>query len=184
MNDSYAYLMMLLPPPRVRDSIAAAANLVGPMASPVRRHMLHMTLLELTNLSEQYPEILHGMRAILTNHQLRVCAFALGRLVVRPEIALLEPVGRRRDLMALRTELSALLIDAGIPALWHRSFRPHVTLGRGRFNEARCLINPIFWHADRIALVESWRGKTHYEILEVWPLLPPIQGSFDFDLAA
>ncbi len=184
MNDSYAYLVMLLPPPRVRDSIMAAANLLGPMPSPIRRHMLHMTLLELANLSEKCPEILDGMRAVLANHQLRACAFALGRLVIKPEIALVEPVGRQRELMTLRSELSALLIDAGIPALWRRSFGPHVTLGRGRFSESRRPINPIFWHADRIVLVESWRGKTHYNILETWPLLPPIQGSFDFDLAA
>jgi 2'-5' RNA ligase len=150
----------------------------------VPRHMRHMTLIEIADVREQCPEIADGMRAILAHHQLRACTFPLARLVVKPGIAFLEPRGRRTELNALRSGLNNVLVDAGVPALRSRTFNPHVTLGRGRFNEVRRRIDPIFWHADRIALVESWRGETHHAILETWPLLPPIQGAFDFAEAA
>ena len=120
------------------------------------------------------------MRAILADHQLRACTFALGRLVAKSEIAVLEPVGHRSGLVSLRADIARLITCAGLPGSWGKSFAPHVTLGRGRFREMRRSIDPIFWNADRIALVESWRGETHYEILETWPLLPPTQLSFDF----
>jgi 2'-5' RNA ligase len=171
---------MLLPTCLQRDRIVVTRDLVGPMRSPILPHMLHMTLLELANLHQQHLQIVDWMRTILADHQLRACTFALGRLVAKPGIALLEPVGRRSELTSLRANLANTIAATGFPMLWRKGFAPHVTLGRGEFREMRRSIDPIFWNADRIALVESWRGETHYEILETWPLLPPIQGSFDF----
>jgi 2'-5' RNA ligase len=183
MIASFAYLFMLLPPLPVRDRIAAG-DWVGPMRSPIASRRLHLTLAEIADLPQRCPHMVDIMRAVLADHQLRACAFALARLVVKPEIAMLEPVGRRSELVRLRSELTTLLIDAGLPNCWAKTFNPHVTVGRGDFRPGRRPIGPIFWSADQIALVESWRGETHYEILEIWPLLPPRQGSFEFDCAA
>jgi RNA 2',3'-cyclic 3'-phosphodiesterase len=181
---SYAYLFMLLPPLRVRDRIVAMTKLVGPMRSPIRHHQLHMTLLEIANGPERLTQMAEVMRGILADHGLRACTAALGRLVVEPGLAKLATVGRRGELNALRSELAALMLAAGMPHVWSKTFEPHVTLGRGLSYKQQCRIDPIFWHADRLALVESWRGETHHEILETWPLLPPTQRSFDFDEAA
>jgi 2'-5' RNA ligase len=180
MFNSFAYLLMLLPTCRATDRILIARDLVGPMRSPILPHMLHLTLLELANLHQRHLQIADWMRAILADHQLRACTFALGRLVAKPGIAVLEPVGRRLELMSLRASLASTIAATGFPTLWRKDFAPHVTLGRGISGKMRRSIDPIFWNADRIALVESWRGETHYEILETWPLLPPAQRSFDF----
>lgn len=166
MLKSYAYLLMLLPTCSERDRIIVTRDLVGPMRSPILRHMLHMTLLELANLHQRHLKIAYWMRVILADHQLRACTFALGRLVAKPGIALLEPVGRRSELMSLRASRANTIAAAGFPMLWPKGFAPHVTLGQGTFREMRRSIDPMFWNADRIALVESWRGETHYEILE------------------
>lgn len=180
MIKSYGYLVMLLPPPPVRDRIAAAGDLVGAMRSRVLHHQLHMTLAEIADLPQRCLEVRGILRNALAGNRLRACAFALARLVIEPGIAMVQPVGRRGELNALRSGLTDLLIQAGMPPVWGRRFNPHVTLGRGALRKARRPIEPIFWSADRIALVESWRGETHHEILESWPLLPPVQGSFDF----
>ncbi|HEY1605374.1 MAG TPA: 2'-5' RNA ligase family protein [Allosphingosinicella sp.] len=181
---SYAYLFMLLPSPRERERIAATTGLVGPMRSLILRHQLHMSLAEIADLPERCLEMAAIARRALANHRLRACTFALGRLAVEPGIARLETIGRRAELNALRSDLTDLLLAAGMPPSWRKTFAPHVTLGRGVLSRDRRPIDPIFWHADRIALIESWRGETRHEILETWPLLPPIQGRFDFGLAA
>ena len=180
MLKSFAYLFMLLPTYAVRDRIAFARDLVGPMRSPIRLPMLHMTLFELLNVGERHPKIVGWMRAVLADHQLRACTFALGRLIARPDIAMLKPIGPRSGLVSLRADLARMMTAAGLPASWRERFDPHVTLGRGLSREMTLPIDPIFWNADRIALVESWRGETHYEILETWSLVPPIQRSFEF----
>jgi hypothetical protein len=145
--------------------------------------MLHVTLIEIVDQPDRWPEITALARGMLSNHQLCACTFALRKLAVEAGIATLQTVGRRPELNALKRGLEALLLDRGM-SFRRKKFTPHVTLGRGTFSKHARLIDPIFWHAERIALVESWRGATHYEILETWPLLPPVQGSFDFDLAA
>jgi 2'-5' RNA ligase len=184
MISSYAYLYMLLPPPRVRDRIAAAADLAGPMRSPILYRHVHMTLALIANLPQRCPEVVDHARAALAGHQLAGCLFALARLKIQPHSAALKTIGRQPELKRLRAELIALLLRAGMPSVWSKTFSPHVTLGYGLPSEGGRPINPIFWYADRIALVESWRGETHHVILETWPLLPPIQGAFDFAEAA
>jgi 2'-5' RNA ligase len=171
---------MLLPPSPVCDRIAATGALVGEMRSPIRRHQLHLTLAEVANLRQRCLQLVPLLNAALADHRLRACAFALARLVIEPGIAKVEPVGRRAELKALRSGLTDLLLAAGMPPLWSKSFNPHVTLGRGDLRKARRPIEPIFWSPDRIVLVESWPGAGHHKILESWPLLPPVQGSFDF----
>jgi 2'-5' RNA ligase len=184
MVDSYAYLLMLLPPLRVRDRIVAEGDKAGPMRSRILPHHLHVTLALIANLRQRCPRFAERARAALLGHRLAACLFALAQLKVEPHSASLRTIGRRPALNKLRADLVALLLEADLPPVWSRSFNPHVTLGYGLSREEDRPIEPIFWHADRIALVESWRGETRHIILETWPLLPPIQGWFDFNRAA
>jgi 2'-5' RNA ligase len=184
MIDSYAYLFMLLPPLRVRDRIIAEGDGVGPMRSRVLPHHLHVTLALIANLKQRCPEMVDQARAALAGHQLAACLFALAKLKVEPHSASLTTVGRQPALKRLRVELVEHLLEAGMAPVWSKGFDPHVTLGYGLSRKEKRPIDPIFWHADRIALVESWRGETRHVILETWPLMPPTQGWFDFDQAA
>jgi 2'-5' RNA ligase len=184
MISSHAYLFMLLPPLCVRDPIVDARDSVGPMRSRIHPHHLHVTLAEIANATQRCPQIVDHARAALADHQLAACLFALARLKIEPHSASLRTIGRRPALNRLRTDLIALLVKAGMPPVWSRSFNPHVTLGYGLTCRRQRPIDPIFWSADRISLVESWRGETHHEIIETWPLLPAVQGWFDFASAA
>ncbi len=184
MIESYAYLFMLLPPLWVRDRIIAEGDKVGPMRSRILPHHLHVTLALIANLKQRCPEMVDRARAALAGHQLCACRFALAKLKVEPHGASLRTVGRRPALNRLRADLAVLLLEAGMAPVWSKGFDPHVTLGYGPSRKEERRIDPIFWHADRIALVESWRGETRHIVLETWPLPPPLQGWFDFEQAA
>lgn len=75
-------------------------------------------------------------------------------------------------LAMLVEQLAGRLRQAGF-TIDERPYVPHITLVRdARRAPASRMLEPIAWHADDFALVESLRrdNRTVYEILASWPL--------------
>lgn len=175
----YRYFLALLPTSRVRTSLGGLRDELQPQ-TPVFDEHLHMTALRVAELPERQPAIARRVDQALAGWQLHACPIWLRQLDVRPEIAIARPAGRQPALRALRSGLETAMTASGMPASWSKTFQPHVTLGRKlRLHERRSLPS-IGWYADEVALIESWVGATHHEIVGRWPLLPPLQRSFDF----
>jgi RNA 2',3'-cyclic 3'-phosphodiesterase len=179
MISFYRYFLALRPPPLVLASLGYLRDPLRPGTWVLDRH-LHMTMLLLAECSDRQPDLAKRVDLALAAWRFHACTIWLSHLDVRPEIALAKPRGRRPELNALRSKLEAAMLAAEMPAFWPEKFQPHVTLGRRLGFRTAQTITPIPWHADEIVLIESWVGVTHHETLGRWPLLPPLQRSFDF----
>jgi 2'-5' RNA ligase len=186
MNDAsfIRYFFALRPDRSAAGTIGRVRDSVGPFEHCVADDRLHVTLGILAELPDRHGEPIARARAILTDISLEACAVALGRLVVGDGIAMLIPTGKQIALRLLQSGLFNCLGRHGVEIRRPENFRPHMTLGYGPRSRHRRTIGPIAWLADQIVLIESWVGKNRHRIVASWPLLPPRQGSFDFDCAA
>ncbi|KWU28308.1 2'-5' RNA ligase [Burkholderia sp. MS389] len=73
------------------------------------------------------------------------------------------------DLIDFRRQLRDALKRAGVP-VFPSSFTPHVTLLYGAQRPDEYRIEPITWTVFDFALIDSWLGKSHYDVLGRWPL--------------
>jgi RNA 2',3'-cyclic 3'-phosphodiesterase len=73
------------------------------------------------------------------------------------------------ELTGLQQRLGDALRAAGL-RLSRARFTPHLTLlyDEGRFDERA--IEPITWTAREFVLIDSWLGKTRYDVKGRWPL--------------
>nr|WP_217444565.1 2'-5' RNA ligase family protein [Burkholderia metallica] len=74
------------------------------------------------------------------------------------------------DLIDFRRQLRrALKQEAGLSIL-PASFTPHVTLLYGAQRPDEYRIEPGTWAVFDFVLIDSWLGKSHYDVLGRWPL--------------
>ncbi|QTO47264.1 2'-5' RNA ligase family protein [Burkholderia latens] len=73
------------------------------------------------------------------------------------------------QLVAFRQRLRGALGEAGLRVSRAR-FTPHVTLLYGQRRLGRYRIEPISWIVSEFVLIQSWLGRTRYDIVERWPL--------------
>ncbi len=162
--------LALWPEAAERQALAAVARrLAGRRA--VRSANLHLTLVFLGATSAErlacYEAALEGFDA--PRLELRLERIGYFR---RPRILWLGPVATPPELLTLVADLGARLAVCGF-TLEARPFRPHITLARHFPGPVpgRLLTEPLFWTADRVALVESHlrADGPHYQVVRRWP---------------
>ncbi|MGF7150620.1 2'-5' RNA ligase [Sphingomonas zeicaulis] len=129
-----------------------------------------MTIALLAERDDPDPTI--ESRVVDALHGVELPGFEIGldRILMNPDIALLQGAGNKPALAPLRHPVRERLPRAGILPHISRT-EPHVTLGYeiGR-NDCQS-IESIRWVADRLDLVESWVGRTVHRTLASWPLV-------------
>lgn len=90
--------------------------------------------------------------------------------------------------LALRQAIAAVQLRHGLQVTGVSSFLPHVTLLHGHAVDAiQESIPPIHWPVRDFVLIRSFFGESRYEVVERWPLEPPMASvpgvpEFGFDL--
>ncbi|KVL34923.1 2'-5' RNA ligase family protein [Burkholderia sp. MSMB1835] len=72
-------------------------------------------------------------------------------------------------LIDFRRQLREALKRAGV-RVFPSGFTPHVTLMYGARRPDEYRIEPITWTVFDFVLIDSWLGKSHYDVLGRWPL--------------
>lgn len=161
---------------RVRDTLL--------LRSRVDDDRLHITLGIVEESDDPTDWIVAPIKAALRDQELFSCAISLSKLVAEDGIAKLLPAGVLPELKALQAALFGRLSRHDIAFRRPENFRPHMTLGYDPRYAVAQTIAPIIWRAAEIVLIESWQRRHVHRTLARWPLLPPSQGAFDFNLAA
>ncbi|MBR7986244.1 2'-5' RNA ligase family protein [Burkholderia cenocepacia] len=73
------------------------------------------------------------------------------------------------DLLDFRRQLRDALKRVGV-RVFPSGFTPHVTLLYGAQRPDEYRIEPITWTVFDFVLIDSWLGKSHYDVLGRWPL--------------
>jgi len=177
----YRYFLAFRPDTVLRCWLTSLADAVGQHAKRVPDEYFHLTLCVIAELHHRDPWIVAQVRSAL-HSPLSSCRFQVGRLQGDPEGAAVHAVGSQCEIQDFYRTLVARLATRAIVPLYRESgLHPHVTLGRDP-----CVVEtsalPREWIPDELLLIESEVGNGVHRVQARWPLLPPRQGSFAFEV--
>jgi RNA 2',3'-cyclic 3'-phosphodiesterase len=163
-NPSLRLFYALWPDDATRERLAALqAHVKGKLT---HYDNLHITL---AFLGEQPAELLPALSAIHDRLPRRDIVLTIDRLgyFTRKRIAWAGPHALPDALSDLVRDLALELIRNGVNFDQRAEFKPHATLARDADAPPDFAFEPIVWHVERIALVQSVTqpGGVHYEIL-------------------
>ncbi|MPV55485.1 2'-5' RNA ligase [Burkholderia sp. HI2761] len=171
----HRFFFAVMPDPAAAVRIAGMAkSLQLEKDSPMDTERLHVTLGSLGDFAYVPGATLARARAVADRVAVPSFSVRFDKIISfngRPGHQPLVLTGRAglEDLIDFRRRLRDALKRAGV-RVFPSSFTPHVTLlyGAGRPDEYR--VEPITWTAFDFVLIDSWLGKSHYDVLGRWPL--------------
>ncbi|MCA8236851.1 2'-5' RNA ligase family protein [Burkholderia cenocepacia] len=143
--------------------------------SVLRTESLHITLGSLGDFAYVPGATLARARAVADRLHARSFSVRFDKIMSfngRPNHQPLVLTGRNglEDLIEFQRQLRrALKREAGLSIL-PAGFTPHVTLLYGAQRPDEYRIEPITWTVFEFVLIDSWLGKSHYDVLGRWPL--------------
>ncbi|MDR8068976.1 2'-5' RNA ligase family protein [Burkholderia cenocepacia] len=142
--------------------------------SPVSTERLHITLGSLGDFAYVPDAALARARAVADRVDGPSFSVRFDKIISfngRPGHQPLVLTGRNglEDLIDFRRQLRDALKRVGVP-VFPSGFTPHVTLLYGPQRPDEYRIEPITWTVFDFVLVDSWLGKSHYDVLGRWPL--------------
>lgn len=167
--DAHRLFFALMPPVDLLDELARLRELTT-QGKPESDNRLHVTmfLYDLTpdfdaNKVEQFVSALDGQI-------LPTCRVLFEHLVRGKGTTLLLPNERLEGVFRLQARLAELLAMHGLQPASGWKFNPHMTLRRGKSEGKKLVIDPVSWTAQKIVLLDSYIGLTHYEEITSWRL--------------
>jgi 2'-5' RNA ligase len=163
----------LWPDPRVAAAIVRATRRAVRLSGgrPMAKDRLHVTVAFLGELDRDELERAQTAAPVATG----AFDIVLDRLgfFVHSRVLWLAPRIVPQELHALEQQLWEKLDERGFERE-PRIFRPHVTLARRARAVEDDAVDAVRWPVADLALVESLPAgkRTHYEVLERWPLEP------------
>jgi 2'-5' RNA ligase len=179
-SPSHRLFFALVPPPAVRDRLAAVAESLRTQGAVsghwVRPSRYHLTLAFLGDHVELRDVLLRPMFAAAAVAAAQVAAFTWqvdevfsfrGR---QPPCVLRSAVGSM-PLQGLWMHLRHELARAGLDGPVGRHFEPHVTLAYGRqMLPSPIALESVPWRIESFVLLHGEHGGAEYESLGEWPL--------------
>ncbi|KVD98959.1 2'-5' RNA ligase family protein [Burkholderia anthina] len=172
----HRFFFAVMPDPATAVRIAGMANSLRlEKDSPVGPERLHITLGSLGDFAYVPDATLARARAVADRMDGPSFSVKFDRIISfngRPGHQPLVLMGRvgLEHLIDFRRQLRrALKQEAGLSIL-PAGFTPHVTLLYGAPRPDEYRIEPITWTVFDFVLIDSWLGKSHYDVLGRWPL--------------
>jgi len=170
----------LWPDRGTRGALAAAAALIPPGASRLRRvrpERYHMTLCFFGSLNPQQVEAAKKAGSTVAANAFELALDTLGHFP-QVRVGWIGPRSLPGDLARLKANLDRELLIYGLP-VETEAFRPHVTCVRGLCDAPAGPAPDIRWPVKEFVLVRSRikRGSSTYQLLARWPLKPVGGGS-------
>jgi 2'-5' RNA ligase len=171
----HRFFFAVMPDPATAVRIAGMAdNMRLKKDRPVGTERLHITLGSLGDFAYVPDAKLARARAVADRIDVRSFPVRFDKIVSfkgRPGRQPLVLTGKAglEDLIDFRRQLRDALKRVGVP-VFPSSFTPHVTLLYGAQRPDEYRIEPITWTVFDFVLIDSWLGKSHYDVLGRWPL--------------
>ena len=146
-----------------------------------RLNLLHFTFCVIAEQTERDAFLPLRVQSAFRGWSLHSFPINLSRVVAGPNGAEALTFGRQDALQDFYRMMVRQLRAADIKPLHRKSgLRPHVTLEYGARRPTRQRI-ALEWFPTELLLIESEVGLSRHNLLARWPLLPPRQGSLQFD---
>nr|WP_217445574.1 2'-5' RNA ligase family protein [Burkholderia metallica] len=172
----HRFFFAVMPDPAEAGRIAGMAKSMRlEKDSLVGTERLHITLGSLGDFAYVPGAMLARARAVADRVDARSFSVRFDKIISfngRPGHEPLVLIGRTglEDLIEFRRQLRrALKREAGLSIL-PAGFTPHVTLLYGAHRPDEYRIEPMTWTVSELVLIDSWLGKSHYDVLGRWPL--------------
>ncbi|OXI35025.1 2'-5' RNA ligase [Burkholderia sp. AU16741] len=172
----HRFFFAVMPDPATAARIAGLAESMRlEKDRPVGTERLHITLGSLGDFAYVPGATLARARAVADRMDVPSFSVRFDKIISFNGRAGHQPlvlVGRAglENLIDFRRQLRrALKQEAGLSML-PTGFTPHVTLLYGAQRPDEYRIEPITWTVFDFVLIDSWLGKSYYDVLERWPL--------------
>ncbi|KWO36957.1 2'-5' RNA ligase [Burkholderia sp. MSMB1459WGS] len=172
----HRFFFAVMPDPAAAGRIAGLAESMRLAKDrPVGTERLHITLGSLGDFAYVPGAKLARARAVADRVDVPPFSVRFDKIISfngRPGHQPLVLLGRAglENLIDFRRQLRRVLKrDAGLSIL-PSGFTPHVTLLYGARRPDEYRIEPITWTVFDFVLIDSWLGKSHYDVLGRWPL--------------
>ncbi|MBR8071156.1 2'-5' RNA ligase family protein [Burkholderia cenocepacia] len=171
----HRFFFAVMPDTATAARIAGVAkSLQQQKDSPVGTERLHITLGSLGDFAYVPGATLARARAVADRMEVPSFSVRFDKIISfnrrsgRQPLVLTGKAGLE-DLIDFRRQLRDALKRVGVP-VFPSSFTPHVTLLYGAQRPDEYRIEPITWTVFDFVLIDSWLGKSHYDVLGRWPL--------------